>query len=64
MDEYNINGKIKKSEFLGALASFSYHGVDLILELSFRERNPVDKQVDSLIGASVSYWSDERVNFA
>lgn len=64
VDEYNINGKIEKSEFLRALETSIDGGVDLVLELSFRERNPADKQVERLIRESVSYWADERVKFA
>ena len=55
-EEYNSEGRIQKSEFIDHLRSHFNDDVELFLELSFRERNPVDLKAPEHIGESVKYW--------
>jgi len=54
--EYNAKGKIQADKYLEALASCGVDDVDLILELSFRERQPQDSSVLRSLTESVDYW--------
>ena len=54
--EYNKNGRITPEKLLTALAAAGVEQVTLLLELSFRERQPYeDRLIDDII-ASVEYW--------
>ena len=52
-EEYNSEGRIQKSEFIDHLRSHFDEDVELFLELSFRERNPVDLKAPEHIGEFV-----------
>lgn len=56
-DEYNKIGKIVPNKVLDILKNKS-DNYDLILELSFKERNPADKSVISSLVHSVNYWKN------
>jgi sugar phosphate isomerase/epimerase len=54
--EYNENGRITPEKLLTALADAGVQQVTLLLELSFRERQPYeDRMIDDIV-ASVEYW--------
>ena len=55
-DEYNKDGKIKKKEMVNAIKTHFNSCVDLYLEISFRERNPVDKMAPEYLSKSAEYW--------
>ena len=54
--ERNKDGKIQADRFVRALEDAGLRDVTLILELSFREREPFDSRVVQDIKASVEYW--------
>lgn len=54
--KYNKLGKIKPNKVISALKNNGCKNVDLILELSFRERNPVDRNALKDIKQSVNFW--------
>lgn len=56
IDEYNKDGKIKRKEMINAIKTHFNSNVDLYLEISFRERNPVDKMVQEYLSKSAEYW--------
>jgi sugar phosphate isomerase/epimerase len=54
--EYNKHGRITPEKLLTALAAAGVGQVTLLLELSFRERQPYeDRLIDDII-ASIEYW--------
>ena len=55
-EEFNKNGKIKPAKILEILEAKKIKDVDLILELSFREREPWDSSIESALVQSVNYW--------
>lgn len=55
-EEFNKNGKIKPTKILEILEAKKIKDVDLILELSFREREPWDSSIESTLVESVNYW--------
>ncbi len=55
-DEFNKDGKIKKDEMLKSLKENFSTNIDLFLELSIRERNPIDKKATEYISKSAEYW--------
>lgn len=54
--EYNKEGKIKPKKILEILNRNNIKSVDLILELSFKEREPWDSSVEEALIESVNYW--------
>jgi sugar phosphate isomerase/epimerase len=54
--KYNENGKIKPDKVIDLLRTKEIIDVDLVLELSFRERQPADSSVVEVLKESVSYW--------
>ena len=54
--EYNENGRITPEKLLTALADAGVQQVTLLLELSFRERQPYEDRLIDDIVASVDYW--------
>lgn len=54
--DYNESGRITPEKMLTALESAGVENVTLLLELSFRERQPYESRVVSDIVASVEYW--------
>ncbi len=57
-EEFNKKGKIIPKKLLFTLESIKVDNVDLILELSFREREPFDSQVISVLKESVAFWRE------
>ena len=55
-EKYNKIGKIFPSKVINALKKNGCDETDLILELSFRERNPADKSALNDIKKSVNFW--------
>ena len=56
IDEYNQYGRIKKKEMIDCINENFSSNIDLYLELSFRERNPIDKKAPEYISKSAEYW--------
>lgn len=56
-DEYNKIGKIKPDKIINLLKELSINECDLILELSFREREPFDSNALDTLTESVNYWN-------
>ena len=56
--EYNKNGKIKPERVVSELKKCGSEKNELVLELSFREREPADSSVPYALSKSVEYWSD------
>lgn len=56
IDPYNKNGKIEPRKILSAIDEWGFKDTILLLELSFREREPFDRQVISSLEGSVNYW--------
>ena len=54
--EHNREGKIKPTLILNILKAHKIKNVDLILELSFKEREPWDSIVEDSLIESVQYW--------
>ena len=54
--EHNAQGQIKPELVVEALTKQGITDVELILELSFREREPVDSTVIEVLKESVDYW--------
>jgi len=54
--EYNKTGKIIPQKILNILKQNKISNVDLILELSFKEREPWDSSIESSLIESVKYW--------
>lgn len=55
--EYNANGRIQPEPLLEALAQGGAVDNEICLELSFKERDPTDRQVVEQIAESVAFWS-------
>jgi D-erythrulose 1-phosphate 3-epimerase len=56
-DKYNQDGRITPQKLLAAIARGGGTDNEICLELSFREREPVDRQVVEMIRESVDYWA-------
>ncbi len=54
--EHNLQGNIRPRKVLDTLKSNGVNDSELILELSFREREPTDSNVVSNLKESVNYW--------
>lgn len=57
IEEYNLNGRIQPEPLLGTLAKGGAQDNQICLELSFKEREPTDRQVVEQIAESVSFWA-------
>jgi sugar phosphate isomerase/epimerase len=55
--KYNADGRIEPEKFLETLRRGGSTRNEICLELSFRERDPVDRQVVEMIRESVDYWA-------
>jgi D-erythrulose 1-phosphate 3-epimerase len=55
---YNKDGRITPDRFLETVRRGGGTSNEICLELSFREREPVDHQVAAMIRESVDYWQD------
>jgi len=60
IDKYNKHGKIKPDRVISTLLNNGCNDTELILELSFRERNPVDKDALKNLKKSVYYWKKHK----
>ena len=61
--KYNIKGKIIPDKVINTLIQNGCEKADLVLELSFRERNPIDKDALKNIKKSVEYWrKNKKIN--
>ena len=58
--KYNKKGKILPDKVINTLIQNGCKKADLILELSFRERNPIDKDALKNIKKSVEYWKKNK----
>ncbi|MBX2886158.1 MAG: sugar phosphate isomerase/epimerase [Granulosicoccus sp.] len=56
-DDHNLNGRIVPEQLLSALDEGGGENNELCLELSFKEREPDDRQVINQIAESVQFWS-------
>ena len=54
--EFNERGRIRPEKVLGEMASAGYGKTELLLELSFGEREPADSTVVEQLKESVAYW--------
>ncbi len=54
--EYNAKGRIQPETLLGALREGGGGDNELCLELSFKEREPADRQVLAQIAESIEFW--------
>lgn len=55
--EYNANGRIQPAPLLECLQAGGATDNEICLELSFKEREPSDRQVVAQIAESVDFWS-------
>jgi len=55
-NEFNKNGRIHADKIIETLISSGYSKTELLLELSFREREPSDSTVVEQLKQSVDYW--------
>ena len=55
-NEYNRTGKIVPNKILNIIKSSKHSSYKLFLELSFKERQPFDKNIIKTIKESVKYW--------
>lgn len=56
--EFNKDGRINAKTFIAFLDRLGIRDCDLILELSFREREPTDSNVEGVLKQSVQYWRE------
>jgi hypothetical protein len=54
--EFNARGRVQPAALLAAIASGGGHNNELCLELSFKEREPNDRQVIAQIAESIAFW--------
>ena len=55
--EFNAKGRIQPAPLLQALAEGGAKDNEICLELSFKEREPNDRQVIPQIAESVAFWA-------
>jgi D-erythrulose 1-phosphate 3-epimerase len=60
--EHNEVGRIQPEKVIKTLMDKSIENVDLILELSFREREPSDSSVIDVLKESVNFWRSSIKN--
>ena len=58
--KYNAKGKIIPKKVINTLIENGCHKAELVLELSFRERNPIDLNVLKEIKQSVNFWKKNK----
>ena len=56
VEPYNSSGRIHPEKIINLLKLYGQQDVEVCLELSFREREPNDRQAIDLIQKSVAYW--------
>ena len=54
--EHNKQGRIQPERVIAALKEQNVDDVDLVLELSFRERQPADSSAPQVLRESVDFW--------
>ena len=54
--KYNEEGKINPNKIVNLMNSLSMNNIPLILELSFKEREPYDSLVEEQVRESFEYW--------
>lgn len=54
--EHNANGRIQPEKVLAILAEKGVVDAELVFELSFREREPVDRSAPQALKESVAFW--------
>lgn len=57
--EHNKTGKIQADKVISTLKDAGAKDAELILELSFREREPTDSTVIPVLKESVAYWREQ-----
>ena len=62
IDKYNKVGRIQPNKLISVLIDKSINKVDLILEPSFREREPSDSTVVEVLKESVEFWRQSVKN--
>lgn len=55
--EFNARGRIQPAPLIAALQAGGGHDNEICLELSFKEREPTDRQVITQIAESVAFWA-------
>jgi len=60
--EYNEIGNIQPDQIIAKLKENNVENIDLIFELSFRERQPADSNVIKHLAESVAYWLPHITN--
>ena len=60
--EHNEIGRIQPDKVVKILMDEHINKVDLILELSFREREPFDSSVIEVLKESVQFWRSSIIN--
>ena len=56
LEKYNRVGRIEADQVINILLKKNITDVDLILEINFKERNPIDKLVIDYLNESIQYW--------
>lgn len=56
VEPYNSNGRIQPAAIVAMLKRLAPEDCEICLELSFREREPADRQAIALMRESVAYW--------
>jgi len=62
IEEHNKLGKIRPDDVISTLKDNGCHAAEFLLELSFREREPVDSTVVEVLKESVAYWRNAVTN--
>lgn len=57
VEPYNSQGNIRPAEIVRTMQEFGPQDAEICLELSFREREPTDRNAVSMMRASVAYWA-------
>ena len=55
-DEYNEKGRIQPEQMMAELRDGGGKDNEICMELSFKEREPTDRQVVEQIAESVEFW--------
>jgi D-erythrulose 1-phosphate 3-epimerase len=62
LEKYNRVGRINADKVINILLKKNITDVDLILEINFKERNPIDKLVIEHLNESIQYWKKSIPN--
>lgn len=58
-EEFNQQGNIVPSKVMEVIKSKGITDADMVLELSFREREPADSSAEAVLKESVEYWREQ-----